>query len=151
VLFVVDVSVPPTPEDRRVSELLQESRTGSPVVLACNKIDRARPDQLIASTDAYRLLAPEADWTTLSATKGDGVEDLIARLIAKLPAGPQFFPADQLSETSLRDIAAEIVREKALLNTEQEVPHAVAVEVEEFKERSSTLTYIGANIYVERE
>lgn len=151
ILFVVDVSVPPDTEDRRVAALLQESRTGSPIVLACNKIDRAKPDQLVANTDAYRALVPEADWTTLTATKGDGVDDLLTRLIAKLPAGPQFFPDDQLSETSLRDIAAEIVREKALLNTDQEVPHAVAVEVEEFKERSATLTYIGANLYVERD
>ena len=151
ILFVVDVSAAPDPEDIRVAELLKESRTGSPILLACNKIDRAKPEQLVANTEAYRALVPDADWTTLSATRGDGVDDLMQRVIAKLPAGPQFFPDDQLSETSLRDIAAEIVREKALLNTEQEVPHAVAVEVDEFKERSATLTYIGAHLYVERD
>src|SRR5260221_8462773 len=71
ILFVVDVSVPPDSEDKRVGELLKESRTGSPVILACNKIDRAKPDRLMVNAEAYRALAPEADWTTLSALTGD--------------------------------------------------------------------------------
>jgi GTP-binding protein Era len=94
---------------------------------------------------------PEADWESLSALNGDGVPALLRRVIAKLPPGPRYYPEDQLSTSALRDIAAEIVREKALLNLEQEVPHAVAVEVEEFVERSPTLTYIRVVIYVERD
>src|SRR5262249_38375386 len=80
-----------------------------------------------------------------------GEDDFAKRVINHLPAGPQYFPEDQLSDTALRDIAAENIREKVLLNTEQEIPHSVAVEVTEFKERSSTMTYIAANIYVERD
>jgi GTP-binding protein Era len=151
ILFVVDMSQPPNEEDQRVAALLREAKTPAPVVLALNKIDRLSPDQIAPRVEAYRTLAPDADWTTLSATLGDGVDDLLKRVIDKLPAGPQFYPEDQLSDTAIRDIVGEIIREKVLLNTEQEVPHAVAVEVQEFKERSATLTYIGATIYVERD
>jgi GTPase len=151
ILFVVDVSQPPNDEDKRVAELIKEARSASPVLLALNKIDRLSPERIQPNVDAYRELVPDADWTTLSATLGNGVDDLLARIVGKLPPGPQFFPEDQLSDTALRDIVAEIIREKVLLNTEQEVPHAVAVEVQEFKERSPELTYIGANIYVERD
>ncbi len=151
ILFVVDLSEPPDEEDRRVADLLHEAQTDVPVILALNKIDRMSPDQIASRLEAYRALVPNADWTTLSAVKGDGVDDVLQRVIDKLPAGPQFFPEDQLSDTAMRDIVAEIIREKVLLNTEQEVPHAVAVEVQEFKERNADLTYISATIYVERD
>ena len=151
ILFVVDMSQKPNEEDQRVSALLREAKTSSPVVLALNKIDRLSPEQIEPRVETYRALAPDADWSTLSATLGKGVDDVLKRVIAQLPAGPQFFPDDQLSDTALRDIVGEIVREKVLLNTEQEVPHSVAVEVQEFKERSATMTYIGAMIYVERD
>jgi GTP-binding protein Era len=116
-----------------------------------NKLDLLSPGQITERVGAYRALAPDADWTTFSATLGNGVDDLLKRVVGRLPAGPQFYPEDQLSDTAMRDIVAEIIREKVLLNTEQEVPHAVAVEVQEFKERSASLTYVGANIYVERD
>ncbi|HLY26226.1 MAG TPA: GTPase Era [Aggregatilineales bacterium] len=151
VVFVVDLSEAPDSEDRRVADLLAEARTGAPVILALNKIDRLSPDRLASAVELYRALSPEADWVALSATQGRGVDDLLSRVVEELPAGPQFYPEDQLSDTALRDITAEIIREKVLLNTEQEIPHAVAVEVEEFKERSDTLTYVGATIYVERD
>jgi GTP-binding protein Era len=151
ILFVVDLSEAPDEEDQRVADLLREAQTDVPVVLALNKIDRLSPDQITPRVEAYRALALNADWATLSAVKGSGVDDVLKRVIDKLPAGPQYFPEDQLSDTAMRDIVAEIIREKVLLNTEQEVPHAVAVEVEEFKERSASLTYIGATIYVERD
>lgn len=151
ILFVVDLGQPPSDEDKRVAGLLTESNTGAPVVLALNKIDRLTPQQITSTVEAYRALAPDADWTTLSATLGNGVDDLLKRVINYLPAGPQFFPEDQLSDTALRDIAVEIIREKILLNTEQEIPHSVAVEIVEYKERSETLTYISANVYVERD
>ncbi len=149
ILFVVDLSQQPNDEDKRVADLVNEAQT--PVLLAMNKIDRLSADQIEPSVAKYRALVPDADWTTLSATLGSGVDDLLRRVIDRLPAGPQFYPEDQLSDTAIRDIVGEIIREKVLLNTEQEVPHSVAVEVNEFKERSATMTYIGATIYVERD
>ncbi len=152
ILFVVDMSTLPTDEDKRVAELLNESKSGAPVILALNKIDRSKPDHIVRNVDAYRkLIATDADWATLSAQLGDGVPDLITRIVGKLPAGPQFYPDDQISDTAVRDIVAEIIREKVLLNTKEEVPHAVAVEIEEFTERTPKLSYVRANIYVERD
>ncbi len=151
ILFVMDLSQSPTEEDQRVAALVKEAQSNAQVILALNKLDRLSPGQIEGRVEVCRALLPDADWTTLSAVNGSGVDDLLKRVISKLPAGPQFFPEDQLSDTALRDIVAEIVREKILLNTEQEVPHAVAVEIQEFKERSAELTYIGANIYVERD
>ncbi len=151
VVFVVDLSQPPNDEDKRVAELIREAQAATPALIAMNKIDRLSPDQIERHVEAYHALLPDADWTTLSATLGNGVDDLLKRIVDKLPPGPQFFPEDQLSDTALRDIVGEIIREKVLLNTEQEVPHAVAVEVLEFKERSPELTFVSANIYVERD
>lgn len=149
ILFVVDVSDKPSEEDKRVAQLIREA--GSPTLLAINKMDRVKPEDVQPNVEAYRALVPNADWTTLIAKLGDGVPEVLKRLITKLPAGPQYYPEDQLSDTAVRQIAAEIIREKVMHNTEREVPHAVAVEVDEFKERSNTLTYIGASIYVERD
>lgn len=154
ILFVIDVSAPPDDEDRRVAEVIAQAQGesgGIPVVMALNKIDRCRPEHIMPHTEAYRALLPDADWTTLSATLGDGLDDLLRRVIERLPRGPQYFPDDQISDLPMRDIVAEIVREKVLLNIEEEVPHAVAVEVEEYTERSPTLTYIRVSIYVERD
>lgn len=151
ILFVLDLSHAPGTDDKRIADLVRSAKSEAPVILALNKIDRLTPDLIQPRVEDYRTLFPTADWSTLSATNGNGVQDLLQRIIAKLPSGPQYYPEDQLSDTALRDMAAEIVREKVLLNTQQEVPHSVAVVVDEFKERSPTLTYIGATIYVERE
>jgi GTP-binding protein Era len=151
ILFVVDLSQMPNEEDRHVADLLKTSRTAASVVLALNKIDRLSPGQIEPHVEAYRALVPNADWATLSATLGSGVDDILKRIIQKLPAGPQFYPDDQLSDTAMRDIVAEIVREKVLLNTEREVPHSVAIEVDEYKERSENMTYVSAIVYVERD
>jgi GTP-binding protein Era len=152
ILFVVDMSTAPNEEDRRVAELLKEAQPNAPILLALNKIDQCKPQQVLPMVEAYRaLVSPEADWTTICAQSGSGVPDLIKRILSKLPEGPQFYPADQLSDSAVRNIVAELIREKILLLTQQEVPHSVAVLVEEFKERTPKLTYIAATIYVERD
>jgi GTP-binding protein Era len=149
ILLVVDITDAPGEEDHRVADTIRN--TGSPVVLALNKLDLASPEVIEPRVEAYRALVPQADWVTLSARHGDGVSDLLGRIISKLPPGPQYFPDDQLSDSAVRQIAAEIVREKVMHHTEREIPHSVAVEVEEYTERSVTLTYISAVIYVERD
>ncbi len=151
VLFVADLGYTPGEEDQRIADLVHRSNTAAPIILALNKIDRLAPDLLQPRLEAYRALFPGAEWTTISALNGSGVPDLLKRIIAVLPPGPQYYPDDQLSDTAMRDLVAEIVREKILINTEQEVPHSVAVVIEEFKERSPTMTYVSATIYVERD
>ena len=87
----------------------------------------------------------------VSASEGTNVPQLVARLFELLPLGPRYYPADQVSEVNLRFIASEVIREKLIENTEQEIPYSVAVQVDEFKERSEDLTYINGIIYVERD
>ncbi len=151
ILFVVDLSEPPTDEDRRIAELLKENAPETPVLLAMNKLDLVEAAHLNANVAAFRELVPNADWAALSATTGQGRDDLLLRIVKALPRGPRFYPEDQLSDAPVREIVAEIVREKALLHLHEEVPHAVAVVVDEFKRRDESATYIGATIYVERD
>jgi GTP-binding protein Era len=152
ILFLVDVSHHPTAEDRRIADLIRAAEGVTPAILVLNKADLL-PDsgEMETRTAEFRALVPSAEWLATVATSDEGVPDLMQRLIDKLPAGPRYFPADQLSDTAVRDIVAEMIREKVLLNLEQEVPHGVATQVEEFKPRSDSMTYISATIYVERD
>jgi GTP-binding protein Era len=152
ILFLVDVSHHPTAEDRRIADLIRAAQDVTPVILVLNKTDLlADTAELQTRTDEFRELVPTADILTTVATSGEGVPDVMQHLIDRLPLGPRYYPADQLSDTAMRDIVAEMVREKVLLNLDQEVPHGVATQVEEFKARSEDMTYISVTIFVERE
>ncbi|HRF93976.1 MAG TPA: KH domain-containing protein, partial [Aggregatilineales bacterium] len=85
------------------------------------------------------------------AMTGEGVGELLNFIMAQMPLGPRYYPADQVSEVNMRFIAAEIIRERIIESTQEEIPYSVAIEVEEYKERSEDLTYINATVYVERE
>lgn len=104
-----------------------------------------------AHVDAYAALIPHEQAALVSALEGSGVDELVNDILRRLPLGPRYFPADQVSEVNQRFVAAEVIREKIILNTEEEIPYSVAVEVDEFKERSERLSYINAIIYVERD
>lgn len=151
ICLLVDASAPPAEGDRRAIHELQEKAAGLPVILAINKIDLVPARDLEARTADWRQLVPfSVDWVALTALEPAGRDDLLARIVALLPAGPRYYPADQITDQQERFIAAELIREQVLLRTQQEVPHSVAVLVDEFKERSAKLTYVGATIYVER-
>ena len=83
--------------------------------------------------------------------KGNGRNELLDLIIQSLPEGPRFYPADQITDVYMRDMAAEFVREQIFLQLRDEIPYAVAVQVIDFKERDNGTTYISANIYVERD
>jgi len=85
------------------------------------------------------------------ATQGVNLDKLLAMIIAALPEGPRYYPGDQVTDQTEREVAAELIREQVLRHTRQEVPHAVAVVVEEFKERENGVVYVAANVFVERE
>jgi len=149
VLCLVDVSVPPQPEDELVVQ--RASRFPVPRLLAANKIDLLPAQEVAEAVARYAALADFEAVFPISALTGTGLNDLLADLIDRLPSGPLYFPPDEVSDQYERDIAAEIIREAALHYLHQEVPHAVAVQVEEWKERPTGMTYIRAIIYVERE
>jgi GTP-binding protein Era len=116
----------------------------APVVVALNKVDLLKP----AARDALHARASEAHF--ISATGGEGVDELFARLGAMLPESPFLYPEDEISTQTVRFFVAELIRETALEQLEEEVPYSIACEVEEFRENQSPI-YIRAVVYVERE
>ncbi|NUQ38306.1 MAG: GTPase Era [Caldilineales bacterium] len=150
ILWVVDVSKPPQPDDQRVAAIL--AGLPLPTLLAMNKIDITPAADLLAHSAAYRGLVPNAVADiAFSALTGQGMAALADLLHAHLPPGPRFFPPDQVSDIQERFLVAELVRERALLYLRQEVPHAVAVDIQEFTRRENGVIYIVAHIYVERD
>ncbi len=160
VLFMVDVSVPPTGEDRMIAGLVQE-HTEAPVILVLNKMDLLPAEKVKPHTEAYwelvSLLPPPVGegrgggWMMTIATEGVNLDKLLNLIVAALPEGPRYYPGDQVTDQTEREIAAELIREQVLRYTRQEVPHAVAVVVEEFKERENGVIYVAANVFVEKE
>ena len=146
VCFVIDATEPPSAQDRRIAELVKRSR--KPAILVLNKMDVARKADVILQQ--YRDLGPWDTEVAVSAQRSEGLAGLLDEIVARLPHGPRLFPTDQVTDMPEREHVAELVREKVLLNTEQEVPHAVAVEIEEWEERGERL-YIRATVNVERE
>jgi GTP-binding protein Era len=151
VLFVVDVSVMPTEEDQMIARMIRQ-RTSHPVILVLNKMDLLPPERVKLHTEAYWALVPDhAGWMMTIATEAVNLDKLLDMVIAHLPEGPRYYPSDLITDQTEREIAAELIREQVLRFTREEVPHSVAVVVEEYKERETGGVYIAATIYVEKE
>jgi len=149
-LFMVDVSALPEAEDLQLAELIQERATGVSI-LVMNKVDLLSLAREEEHRQAYLALTDCEECIMLSATEGHNRLELLELLIERLPLGPQLYPPDQITDQPLRFMAAELVREQVLHHLYQEVPHSVAVVVEEFRERRKDLTYIEATVYVARD
>jgi GTP-binding protein Era len=150
VLFLVDVSDVPNEEDRHIAAVLGQ-HPGVPIVLVLNKADLVAPAEATANADAYRELGAFEEWILISALRGENRDRLLEMIVEHLPLGPRYFPEEQITDQQLRFMAAELVREQVMHHLRQEIPYAVAVVVDQFKERSEDLTYISANIFVERD
>lgn len=146
--LIVDASEEIGQGDRRAFERV--SRFAGTRILLLNKIDRVPKTQLLPLIEAAKKMGEFADIIPISALTGDGVDRLLEKFIEYIPAGAPHFPVDQYTDQPERFLAAEIVREKAMAATSQEVPHAVAVLVDAFEE-TGKLIRIRATIYVERE
>ncbi|MBI3947450.1 MAG: GTPase Era [Armatimonadetes bacterium] len=149
VLFVVDASSSPRPEDEQGAHLLRAAE--APVFLVLNKADLVSPDDLHSRRRAYGRLGEFADSFAISALTGAGVPDLVRRIEQALPPGPLYYPPEMVTDHPESFLVAELIREQALLLTQQEVPYSLAVVVEEITPRSEEMTYIRAVLYVERE
>ena len=148
VLLIVDVTQRFGAGDRFSLDLLK--KTGGPAFLLLNKIDVVEKGKLLPIIAEWSGQHEFKEIIPISARKGDGLELLVDKVIANLPEGPRYFPKDQLTDQPERFLAAEIVREKVLFDTAEEVPYATTVIVERFEEEPK-LTRIAATIYVERE
>jgi len=147
-LFLVDASQPFGPKDEAALEWIQSA--GIPCFLLLNKIDRITKTALLPLIDEYRKLHEFAEVIPISALTRENIPLLLERILALLPEGPLYFPADHLTEQPVRFLVAEMIREKIGIETRQEIPYSSAVVVERFEEKE-TLTCIAAEIFVERD
>jgi len=148
ILFMVEPHEP-YKEDKAIIELLKKVQ--SPVFLLINKIDSIKKLELLPLIDQFKGLYPFKDIIPISALKQDGIDLLMKRISGYLPYGPRYYPEDFITDQMERFMVSEIIREKIMEMTEEEVPHSVAVEVAEWKERQDGLVSISCNIYVERD
>lgn len=148
VVFVVDALEPFTEEDAHAVDLLKTTK--APTIAAFNKIDRLKPKtHVLELIERYRALHDFAAYIPISAQTGEGLDVLKQEIIARLPEGPPLYPQDHLTDVPERFLAAELIREQALLLTREEVPHAVAVLIDRWED-TPRLLRIAATIYVER-
>jgi GTPase len=150
ILFIVDVSLMPSDEDHQIADLLRQ-QARAPILLALNKADILRPEQVKPHSDAYFKLVDAAVGMLISATRHDNLDKLLKMTVDYLPFGPYYYEPDQVTDQTERALATELIREQALHYLMQEVPYSVEVSIEEWKDRHPSLTYISATIYVERE
>ena len=148
-LFVADATRPWGDADRKALDLA--GKTGTPVVLVLNKIDLVKDkSKLLPLIEEYKRHFEFLEYVPVSAAKKQGLDELQRVILSKLPEGPAYFPEDYITDQPERFLAAELIREKVLLATRQEVPHSVAVMVDKWEEMPK-LTRIFATIRVERD
>lgn len=135
--------------DRYILSLLKDRKV--PVLLALSKIDLIEKDAVLKKIVQYSKIYPFAEIIPLSAKSGENLDELMKCIVKYLPEGPKYFPDDMVTDQPERNIVQEIVREKLLIRTRDEVPHAIGVFTEEFSERENGKVYIRCTIYVERE
>ncbi|MBI3333564.1 MAG: GTPase Era [Candidatus Omnitrophica bacterium] len=162
ILLMTEAQAGVTDGEREIIRLLPREKQGqtAPVFLAINKVDRVERGLILPQIEEMTRLYPFREIFPISATKGDNLEPLLKALTAALPEGPALYPPDQVTDRPVRDLARELIREKALLFTHEEIPHAVAVEMEEWRpgrpgrEQAAgglPSTYLRATLFVERE
>lgn len=134
--------------ERHIIEQLQKTKT--PVILVINKIDTVKKEQLLEYIDTYRKELDFAEIVPVSALKADNTDELIKCIMKYLPYGPAFYDEDTITDQPMRQIVAELIREKALRLLEEEIPHGVAVSIESMKYRKHIVD-IEATIVCERE
>ena len=136
------------PHDRSIVAQMSQKKVYK--LLALNKIDLVEPQALLKIIDSFKDAGYDAI-LPISARTGDGVEQVKAELAAHLPLGPKYFPDDMLTDQPERDICAELIREKALRNLRDEVPHGIGVEMMAMKKENDNFMEIDATIYCERD
>lgn len=122
-----------------------------PVILLINKIDKVKKTELLSMIDGYKRSFTFKEIIPVSAIKQNGIDILLKNILKYLPLGPKYYPDEVVTDQIERFMVAELIREKIIEKTSDEVPHSVAVEVLEWTEREDGLISVNANIYVERE
>lgn len=149
VLFMIAADQKRGKGDDFIIERLKDSH--SPVYLVINKIDKVHPDELLGIIEDYRQQMDFKEIIPISATEGNNFDTLMTTLVEQMPEGPQYFPDDQITDHPEYFIVSELIREKVLLLTRDEVPHSVAVVVDSMKRNENDKVHIQATIIVERD
>jgi len=148
ILFMTEPEMPGT-GDKNIIRMLEGLRV--PVFLIINKADTVKKPQLLPVIDEYSRLFKFKEIFPVSVLKDESIDHLVEAVAAELPEGPRYYPDDTLTDIPERFMASEIIREKIIFETQEEVPYSIAVEILEWKEREKGKVYISANIYVERD
>ncbi len=148
IIVMIDAKKGVEKEDERIFELIE--RVKKPKFVILNKVDIVKKPDILFMIDELSKWHKFDEYVPLSATKSINTDRLLDLIIANIPKGPFYYPSDQLSDKSTRFHVAEIIREKILSHTYQELPFSIAVSVDEFLEKKKDLVVIGVSIYVER-
>jgi GTP-binding protein Era len=151
ILWLVDASTPPHEEDSLITQKLAALPTLPPVIQILNKSDLTNIDSLIEHKKEYETLYPNVEQFAISAKEGTGVEVLKEIIHWRMPEGEALFPSDQVTDYYEREITADLIREAALEHLRDEVPHAIAVRVDDYQERGDIGARITATIFVEKD
>ncbi|MGN0953685.1 GTPase Era [Dialister sp.] len=149
IIFLCACNDPLGAGDRYILSLLKDRKV--PVILALSKTDLISKEEVLKKIVQYSKIYPFAEIIPLSAQTGENLDELMKCVVKYLPEGPKYFPDDMVTDQPERNIVQEIVREKLLIRTRDEVPHAIGVFTEEFSERENGKVYIRCTIYVERD
>lgn len=151
ILWLVDASQAPDAEDLLIAEMLKTTRELPSVVMGLNKVDMLKPDELDQKMCDFNELLPGSRQIAFSARQKKGLDELVTLLKELLPHGNAFYPPEQITDYYERQIAADLIREATLMFLQQEVPHSIAIRVDEFTERENGGAFIAATIFVEKE
>lgn len=149
VLFMVNVSEKRGPGDDFIIEKIKGIKT--PIFLVLNKIDLVTPEVLLERVESYKDALDFAGVFPISVLQGNNVNELMEGLINALPEGPQYYPADQITDHPEYFVVSELIREKILQLTQEEIPHSVAVTVDKMQKDEFDKVHVYANIIVERK
>lgn len=148
VLFMVE---PEAPRSGDIFVLERIKQVDKPVFLLINKLDTVKKNEILPVIEAYSKLYPFKEIIPLSALKTNGIDVLLEMVVKYIPEGPKLYPDDIVTDQMERFMAAEIIREKIMEATQEEVPYSSAVEIEQWQERDDGVVFIQANIYIERD
>ncbi len=148
ILWLVEADVKIGPGDRQIAQSLSAQKT--PVILVINKTDTKKPEEIFAVIDAFKDLCDFSEIVPVSAIRGDNVDELVDVIFSYLPEGVPFFDDDTVTDQPVRQIVAELIREKALKCLNDEIPHGIAVTVETM-DYDSTIVNINATIICEKD
>lgn len=151
IICIVDASRAPHEEDRLISQRLQKLEESTPLILALNKMDAIDAQTLQMRKEEYGKVYPPATCMPISALMGTNLEALKEEVVRFLLQSPPYYPPEQVTDYFERDIAADLIRAAALQHLQQEVPHAIAVRIDQYKEREDKGAYIAATIFVEKD